>query len=48
MLGVSDAWSISRSFQGPSKLGYYIEDCHISSLAKEQDRRYSDPKARNG
>ena len=32
MLGTSDAWSMIRSSQRPSKPVYYIEDCQIFDL----------------
>ena len=31
ILGISDAWSMSRSSHRPSEPAYYIEDCRISS-----------------
>ena len=32
MLGTSDAWSMSRSSQQPSKPAYHIEDCRICGI----------------
>jgi hypothetical protein len=32
MLGISDAWSMSRLSHRPSDPAYYIEDCRISQF----------------
>ena len=34
MLGISDAWSMSRSFHQPIDPAYYIEDCRIFNQTK--------------
>ena len=38
MLGTSDAWSVSRSSQGPSDPVYYIEDCQIFRQGPEDSK----------
>ena len=47
MLGTSDAWSMSRSSQQPSKPAYYIEDCRISRERKREREGFFSLKRAN-